>query len=174
MWLVLSLAGFALAVVLHAIFARMGGSLTIVLSFLGVGMPIAVVLAALALWMFAISDESIAAVLVYLALCETYIFLFTLAANGVSVSLKMRLRSRPASADELMKSYSTRAMVEPRRIEHLKSGGFLIEEDGQIALLERGRALVRAFALARGFFKHRRSLDVGVAQHGDTGQRSRP
>jgi hypothetical protein len=120
MWLVLSLAGFALAVVLHAVFARMGGSVTIVLSFLGVGIPVAVVLAALALWMFAMSDESIAAVLVYLALCETYIFLFTLAANGVSVSLMMRLRSRPTSADELMKSYSTRAMVE-RRIDHLKS-----------------------------------------------------
>ena len=67
----------------------MGGSLTIVLSFLSVSIPVAVVLAALALWMFAISDESIAAVLVYLALCETYIFLFTLAANGVSVSLMM-------------------------------------------------------------------------------------
>jgi hypothetical protein len=62
MWLVLSLAGFALAVVLHAVFARMGGSVTIVLSFLGVGIPVAVVLAALALWMFAMSDESIAAV----------------------------------------------------------------------------------------------------------------
>jgi biotin operon repressor len=91
----------------------------------------------------------------------------------VSVSLMMRLRSRPTSADELMKSYSTRAMVE-RRIDHLKSGGFLIEEDGQIALLERGRALVRAFALARAFFKHRRSLDIGVAEHGESGQRSRP
>jgi hypothetical protein len=34
--------------------------------------------------------------------------------------------------------------------------------------------LVRAFALARGFFKHRRSLDIGVAQHGESGQRSRP
>jgi hypothetical protein len=158
MWLVLSVAGFALAVVLHAVFARMGGSLTIVLSFLSVSIPLAVVLAALALWMFALSDESIATVLVYLALCETYIFLFTLAANGVSVSLMMRLR---------------RAMVE-RRIDHLKSGGFLIEEDGQIALLERGRALVRAFALARGFFKHHRSLDIGVAQHGESGQRSRP
>jgi hypothetical protein len=171
MWLVLSFAGFALAVVLHAVFARMGGSLTIVLSFLSVSIPVAVVLAALALWTFAISDESIAAVLVYLALCETY--LFTLAANGVSVSLMMRLRSRPTTADELMKSYSTRAMVE-RRIDHLKSGGFLIEEDGQIALLERGKALVRIFALARGFFKHRRSLDIGVAQHGESGQRSRP
>src|SRR5262245_12114241 len=173
MWLVLSLAGFALAVVLHALLTRMGGSLTIVLSFLFVSVPLAVVVAALALWMFAVSDESIAALLVYLALCETYIFLFTLAANGVSVSLMMRLRSRPTSADELMKSYSTRAMVE-RRIEHLKSGGFLIEEDGQIALLERGRALVCAFALALGFFKHRRSLDIGVAQHGESEERSRP
>jgi hypothetical protein len=104
MWLVLSLAGFALAVLLH-VFTRMGGSLTIVLSFLGVSIPVAVVIAAVALWMFAISDESVATILVYLALCETYIFLFTLAANGVSVSLMMRLRSRPTTEDELLKSY---------------------------------------------------------------------
>lgn len=129
MWLVLSLAGFALAVLLHAVFTRMGGSLTIVLSFLGVSIPIVVVIAAVALWMFGVSDESIAAILVYLALCETYIFLFTLAANGVSVSLMMRLRSRPTTADALMKSYSTRAMVE-RRIDQLAAGGFLTEAGG--------------------------------------------
>lgn len=173
MWLVLSVAGFALAVVLHAVFARMGGSLTIVLSFLSVSIPLAAAIAAVALWMFAISDESIAAVLVYLALCESYIFLFTLAANGVSVSLMMRLRSRPATADELMKSYSTRAMVE-RRIDHLKAGGFLAETQGQIRLLERGRVLVRAFAFARAFFKHRRSLDTAAAQDGASGPRARP
>jgi hypothetical protein len=171
MWLVLSLIGFALAVVLHAVFTRMGGSLTIVLSFLTVSVPLAMAIAAVALWMFAISDESIAAVLVYLALCETYIFLFTLAANGVSVSLMMRLRSRLTTADELMKSYSTRAMVE-RRIDHLRTGGFLTETQGEIRLLERGKALVRAFALARDFFKHRRSLDT--PQDGRSGQRSRP
>src|SRR2546426_10905565 len=159
MWLVLSLGGFALAVVLHAVFARMGGSLTIVLSFLSVSIPVAVVLAALALWTFAISDESIAAVLVYLALCETYIFLFTLAANGVSVSLMMRLRSRPTTADELMKSYSTRAMVE-RRIDQLAAGGFLTEAGGQIRLLERGEGLVCALAIARGLFQHPRTLEI--------------
>jgi hypothetical protein len=173
MWLVLSLSGFALAVLLHAVFTRMGGSLTIVLSFLIVSVPITVLIAAVALWMFAISDQTIAAILVYLALCETYIFLFTLAANGVSVSLMMRLRSRPTTANELMKSYSTRAMVE-RRIDHLQAGGFLAEAGGQFRLLERGKALVRAFAIARGFFKHRRSLDDGTVQDGGSGRRSRP
>jgi hypothetical protein len=171
MWLVLSLAGFALAVVLHALLTRMGGSLTIVLSFLFVSVPLAIIIAALALWMFAVSDESIAAVLVYLALCETYIFLFTLAANGVSVSLMMRLRARPTTADELMKSYSTRAMVE-RRIDHLTAGGFLTETGGQIRLLQRGAALVRVFALARAFFKHRRALEIGGVQDGASGQRA--
>ena len=172
MWLVLSLVGFALAVLLHAVFTRMGGSLTIVLSFLGVSIPIVVVIAAVALWMFGVSDESIAAILVYLALCETYIFLFTLAANGVSVSLMMRLRSRSTTADELMKSYSTRAMVE-RRIDQLAAGGFLTEAGGQIRLLERGEALVRAFAIARGFFKHRRTLESGAMQDGESGRHSR-
>ena len=130
MWLGLSLAGFALAVSLHAIFARIGGSLTIVLSFLSVGIPVAVLIALVALWMFGFSDESIAAVLVYLALCESSIFLFTLAANGVSVSLMMRLETRPATAEALMELYSTRAMVE-RRIDQLQAGGFLTEEGGR-------------------------------------------
>jgi hypothetical protein len=106
-----------------------------------------------------------------LALCETYIFLFTLAANGASVSLMMRLRVRPTTADELMKSYSTRAMVE-RRIDHLRAGVFLTETGGQIRLLQRGAALVRVFALARGFFKHRRALEIGGVQDGASGQRA--
>jgi hypothetical protein len=152
MWLALALAGFVLAALLHA-FARMGGSLTIVLSFLCVGIPVAVVLTAVALWLFGISDESIAATLTYLACCETYIFLFTLAANGVSVSLMTRLLARPLAEDELIKSYSTRAMVE-RRIDQLQAGGFLAESRGQLHLLERGEVLVRAFAIARGLFRH--------------------
>src|SRR5215471_13074274 len=153
MWLVLSLAGFALAVVLHALLTRMGGSLTIVLSFLFVSVPLAIIIAALALWMFALSDESIAAALVYLALCETYIFLFTLAANGVSVSLMMRLRSHPTTAEALMESYSTRAMVE-RRIDQLQAAGLLMDAGGDIHLLEGGRRLVRAFRIVRGIFNH--------------------
>ncbi len=158
MWLGLACSGFAFAALLHAIFARMRGSLTIVLSFLCIGIPVAVAIVSMALWLFGISDESIASILIYLALCETYIFLFTLAANGVSVSLMMRLRSHPMIADDLMKSYSTRAMVE-RRIDQLRDGGFLIESGGQIRLLERGEVLVRVFAIARSVFKHARSPD---------------
>jgi hypothetical protein len=158
MWLALSFFGFALAIVLHAIIARVGGSLTLVLSFLCVSIPIAILMACVAFWMFGVSDESIAAILVYLALCETYISLFTLAANGVSVSLMMRLASGPATADELMKAYSTRAMVE-RRIDQLRAGGFLTEAAGQIRLLPRSEVLVRAFGIARALFKHRCSLD---------------
>ena len=157
MWLGLSLAGFVLAISLHAIFARLGGSLTIVLSFLSIGIPLAVLIALAALWMFGFSDESIAAVLIYLALCETYIFLFTLAANGVSVSLMMRLEARPATAEALMELYSTRAMVE-RRIDQLQAGGFLTEEGGRVHLLERGQRLVRAFGIVRSIFKHPRAV----------------
>ena len=90
-------------------------------------------------------------------LCETYNFLFTLAAKGVSVSLLMRLRSRPMTAGELMKSYSTRAMVE-RRIDQLRAGGFLMETEGQIRLFDRGRVLVREFGIVRGFFNPRSLL----------------
>jgi hypothetical protein len=154
MWLMLSMCGFVLAVVVHAVHARMAGSMTIVLSFLCGSVPIAIAIACAAFWLFGVSDESLAAILVYVALCESYIFLFTLAANGVSVSLMMRLKARPATADELMASYAPRAMVE-RRIDQLRAGGFVTESSGQIRLLERGEALVRAFEIARSLFRHR-------------------
>lgn len=165
MWLGLSLSGFALAISLHAIFARLGGSPTIVLSFLKVSLPVAALVALSALWMFGFSDESIAAVLVYLAISETYVFLFTLAANGVSISLMMRLGSHPTTAEALMASYSTRDMVE-RRIDQLQAGGFLTEAGGRIHLLERGRRLVRAFGIVRSIFKHPEALNVGSALAG--------
>jgi hypothetical protein len=164
MWLGLAVSGFALAALLHAIFARMGGSLTLVVTFLCISIPIAILIASVALWSFGISDESIAAMLIYLACCETYIFLFTLAANGVSVSVMMRLSSGPIATDELMKSYSARGMVE-RRIEQLQAGGFVTETNGQIRLLERGRALVRAFSIAQTLFGHRH--DASSAKEGE-------
>jgi hypothetical protein len=173
MWLGLAFSGFALVVLLHAVFARMGGSLTIVLSFLCVGIPTAVLLAALAFWAFGISDDSIAVILVYFALCETYIFLFTLAANGVSVSLMMRMRSQPVAPDDLIRLYSTRAMVE-RRIDQLQAGGFLAESEGQLRLLERGKVMVRAFELARNVFRHRPLPDIRAAQYGERLQDSPP
>jgi hypothetical protein len=154
MWLVLATSGFAFAVLLHAIFARMGGSLTLVLTFLCISIPIAILTASVAVWSFGISDESIAAIMVYLACCETYIFLFTLAANGVSVSMMMRLSPGPIATDELLKSYTARGMVE-RRIDQLRAGGFVTESNGQIRLLERGQTLVRAFSIAQSLFKHR-------------------
>jgi hypothetical protein len=159
MWLGLSLLGFGLAISLHATIARLGGSLTIVLGFLSVATPVAVLIALVAFWLFGFSDEGIAAVLVYLALCETYIFLFTLAANGVSVSLMMRLRSHPTTAEALMESYSTRAMVE-RRIDQLQAAGLLMDAGGDIHLLEGGRRLVRAFRIVRGIFNHPQALGV--------------
>ena len=75
----------------------------------------------------------------------------------------MRLSSQPRAADELMKSYSTRAMVE-RRIDQLRAGGFVTEAGGRVRLLERGKALVRAFAVARSLFRHEHSVDVSGPQ----------
>jgi|SRR6516165_2402770 len=174
MWLVLSCFGFALAVLLQAISVRTQNNPSIVRNFVYISSFIGILLACNAFWRFAVTDESIAAIMVYLALCEAYIFLFTLAATGVSVSLLMRLNSCAMAADDLMKSYSTHLMVE-QRLNHLLAGGFLAEAAGQLHLLERGEALVRAFEIARSLFKHRRSLDVvGVVHDGEPGQVSRP
>lgn len=153
MWFALTLSGIVFVVVLHGIFARLGGSLTIVLSFLCVSAPIAIIILFIAYWMFGISDESAAAILVYLAFCETYIFLFTLVANSVSISILMRLKSNPTTADKLMESYSTQAMVE-RRIDQLRAANFLTESAGQVRLLPRGEILAQVFVIARNLFRH--------------------
>ena len=165
MWLALSLLGFALTVTLHTVFVRMRGRLTMVASFLCVGIPIGAVITAVAFRLFGISDQSVASVLVYAAFCEVYILLMTFAANSVSASLMIRLRRQPITADELVKSYSTRAMVE-RRIDQLCAGGFMMEARGQFQLLRRGKLLAQTFVIARSFFKHR-SLDFDAIQDRD-------
>jgi len=173
MWLALSCSGFALAVLLHAISVRTRSNPSIARNFVYISSSIAILLACIAFWRFAITDESIAAILIYVALSEAYLFLITLAATGVSVSLLMRLSSRPMAEDDLMRSYSTRAMVE-RRLDQLQAGGFLVEAGGRLRLRERGKALVRAFVIARSLFKHRRSFDVvGPVHDRESGEFSR-
>src|SRR5262249_1437682 len=153
MWMGLSFAGFFIAVALHAIFVRIGGKLGVVMSFIFVGIFVAVLIGSAALWLFGVSDETIAALLIYAALCETYILLFTFAGNSISASLMMRLERRSTTADELLGSSSNRSMVE-RRIDQMCVRGFLVETKGQIRLLDRGKLLVRAFMIARTLFKH--------------------
>ena len=170
MWLVLSLTGFALAVVLHALLTRMGGSLTIVLSFLFERPPRHCNRGAGFLDVRALGREHRHAPGVFGALRNLYFPVHAGSQWRVGFAHDAP-ESRPTTADELMKSYSTRAMVE-RRIDHLRAGGFLTETGGQIRLLQRGAALVRVFALARGFFKHRRALEIGDVQDGASGQRA--
>src|SRR6266404_8086634 len=119
MWMWLSLAGFATAVALHAISVRViRGKIGIVMSFFCVGSFVALLIASSAFWLFGLSDESMAALLIYAALCETYILLITFAGNSISASLMMRLGRQSTTADELMRSYSNRSMVE-RRIDQM-------------------------------------------------------
>jgi hypothetical protein len=162
MWMGLSLAGFPAAVALHAIFVRIiRGKVGIVMSFFCVGSFVALLIGSAALWLFGLSDETMAALLIYAAVCETYILIITFAGNSISASLMMRLGRHPASADELMKSYSNRSMVE-RRIEQMCVRGFLVETNGQIRLLDRGKLLARAFMITRSLFKHHPlRLDTG-------------
>jgi hypothetical protein len=155
MWLVLALIAFVFTVVIHALIVRVGGPLTIVMRFLAVGMPVGLVLTYVALAMLGLRDESIAAIATYAILCEIYLFLFTLAANGVAVSLLLRLRSGPLKPEAFDTGYAARDMVE-RRVDQLQAAGFLSVSGGRSSLLPRGRRLVRAFILARAFFGHDR------------------
>ena len=84
-------AALALTLSIHWLFARIGNSLSLVFRFLCVGVPIGLLHACLSVWWFGFGDTAISAVLMYACACELYIFLFTLAANGVSVSILDKL-----------------------------------------------------------------------------------
>jgi len=101
----------------------------------------------------------IAAILVYAVICELYIFLFTLAANGVSISIMDRLADGLTSLQILDAEYSVLSMV-TRRVDQLQTGGFLIECDGHLLLSLKGRGLVRAFLLLRRTLQRDARVDV--------------
>jgi hypothetical protein len=155
MWFLLALAMFTLAVAIHSVWARVQSSLSLVLRFLGTGAAIGIVHLVLSLVIFGFTEKTISAALVYAVLCELYVFLFTLAANGVSIALMDRLVDGSADPGTLEAKYSEMSMVE-RRVGQLQTSGFLAEHNGRLQLLPKGRSLVRAFVLLRAFFCHAR------------------
>lgn len=165
MWFFLALAMFTVTLTIHSTWARVQSRLSLVIRFLCTGAAIGVAHVVLSLVIFGFTDKTISATLVYAVLCELYIFLFTLAANGVSIALMDRLADGSADPETLDAKYSEISMVE-RRVEQLQTGGLLAEHDGRLQLLPKGRSLVRAFVLLRAFFCHARCPNASEANFG--------
>ena len=78
MWFFLALAMFTLALIVHSMLARMQSSLSVVFRFLCIGGAVGVFHVGLSLTAFGFTEEAISAILLYAAVCELYVFLFTL------------------------------------------------------------------------------------------------
>lgn len=153
MFMLLAAAAFLIAVIVHARWTRASGSMTMTAQFVAVAAPCGIALVALSFVFFGLSDAAASAVLAYGAACELYIFLFTLGANGVSISLLLRLSDGPRDPIEINRAYDTRSMVE-RRVSQMIGAGLLEESGDRVTASARGRHLAVYFVLMRKLFGH--------------------
>ena len=143
---------FAAAVLTHALLSRTRGGVGTVRSFFLVGCAYGLVLL---LWHAFAETFNVAPILLYALSCELYIFVFTLAANSVSLGIAVRLLEGPAPISELFVSYSTDEMVE-RRLMHLEAAGLILRSNAGWKITSKGSTLVRAFRILRMTFRQAR------------------
>ena len=151
MWFALSAICFSVAVVTHAAVARWRPEGGRVFQFVVSG-----ALGASLLWaLYRIADvpsiERLVGLIAYGFNCELYIFLFTLVASSVSVSI---LVARAAGRESGV-TLQPNEMVE-RRLAMLVSRGFLRRDGEMYELAEKGRTIVAWHGRLRRFFRHER------------------
>lgn len=156
MAIVLALAAFVLAVLLHGLAMRGPLRLDSVRRFLLIGMPLGMALVAFLLARFGPTLPGIAAILLYALLCELYIFLFTLVLSSVSATMLIVLRRGPVQAPALASVYEPRGMVK-LRLDRLLKNGLVERASGRFSVTTRGQRLHRIFTGLRKFFRHESS-----------------
>ncbi|MFC3227190.1 hypothetical protein ACFOGJ_08120 [Marinibaculum pumilum] len=156
-WLAWTLLAFAAALAGHAVLGRLGGRLgaggSAVKRFLLVGGPVGLLLIGGLLAGHGLAVQPIVAALAYGLLCELYLFLFTLAANSVTLGILRRLTDGPLDETQIAKDYDTAAMVD-RRLDQLVAGGLLQREDDRYRPTAQGARTARSFARLRRLFRH--------------------
>ena len=144
---------FAIAVVLHAIWCRLSGRLSVVVKFVAVGGVVGLATAAHLLSAFGASVSTLAGLLVFALACELYIFLFTLILSSVSAIWLRRLHRGSIDARTLAEAYSPAWMVDSR-VQRLVDNGFLVQDDSTYRLTEKGRGMIQTFGRLRRAFNH--------------------
>jgi hypothetical protein len=151
--IVLALAAFMLAVLLHGLAMRAPLRLDSVRRFLLTGVPLGLVLVAVSLARFGPTLPGIAAILLYALLCELYIFLFTLVLSSVSATILIMLRHGPVQPSALASVYEPREMVKVR-LDRLLKNDLVERASGRLSVTEKGERLHRIFTGLRRFFGH--------------------
>lgn len=152
-WLFWSLLAFLAAIGLHALLCRLSRGGSTVKKYLAVGMPVGLVLLALLAWTQGLSPQLLAGGLVFALLSELYLFLFTLAANSVTLAILRRLGRAPMDPAGIASEYDSTAMV-ARRLDQLQAGGLLAFTDQAYRATPQGARLARLFARLRRLFRH--------------------
>jgi hypothetical protein len=153
MAIIVALAAFSLAVLLHGLIMRVRMRLDSVRRFLMMGIPLGLGLAAFSLGRFGLTLPGFATILLYAMLCELYIFCFTLVLSSVSATMLILLRQGQVQASALASVYEPREMVE-LRLDRLLTNGLVQRACGRYSVTKKGERLYRVFAGLRRFFGH--------------------
>jgi hypothetical protein len=100
-----------------------------------------------------LSVEFASTVLIYGAICELYLFLFTLALSSVSANVLVRLATGPKNCADLDSSYDSHGMVE-QRFARMEAARLIAREGNRFSITLRGRLIVKAYRGLRGVFRH--------------------
>ena len=152
-WLAWTLLAFAAAMAGHAALGRLRRGGSAVKRFLLVGGPVGLLLVGGMVAGHGLSEQPLVAALAYGLLCELYLFLFTLAANSVTLGILSRLSDGPLDEARIAKDYDTAAMVD-RRLDQLVDGGLLQRDGDSYRPTPQGARTARSFAALRRLFRH--------------------
>lgn len=152
-WLLWSLLALAVAIAGHAVLCRLVRRGSTVKKFLAVGMPVGLALLAVLALRHGAAPQALAGALLYALACELYLFLFTLAANSVSLGILRRLARAPLPEAQIAAEYDAAAMV-ARRLDQLQAGGLLLRRGDGYEASAQGAGLARSFARLRRVFRH--------------------
>ena len=153
MWIFLAFIMLMLTSIFHCIWMRVSHHTSQVFCFLLIGFPIGMIHIVLSFYFLKQTDEILASILVYAVCCQFLLYLFSLTANGVSVSVLEQLSKGSIHLDFFSSDYSTDLMV-TNRINQLQLDGFLIKNNEECQLTSKGRILVKSFLRLRIFFGH--------------------
>lgn len=151
--ILIALAAFVLAVLLHGLVMRIPMPMDSVRRFLLVGTPLGLALVVFALTRLGFSVSGFAAILFYALLCELYIFCFTLVLSSVSATMLIMLRGGPVATRALIAVYDPEKMVK-LRLDRLLQNGFLQRVQERITVTAQGMKYHKAFEALRVFFGH--------------------
>lgn len=159
--ILLAVAYFVGALVLHAIWCRVSPRPSVVVKFVAVGGLTGLVLVGHLLAVEGLTHRTLAGLLVFGLASELYIFCFTLILTSVSAIWLRRLYRGSIETDALAETYSPTWMVESR-LSRLVENGFLARADTGYRLTEKGRGLIGTFGRLRAIFKHERRTSQSI------------